>query len=468
MDDKETLNSHNKVEIHRMNSSASTTSLPISIYTEAHSSDSTTNLPLSLHTEIHEESDFGLPLVPNYSPPTPASSIPDLQAASRPITPPSHIACLNRGTSPFHHETHSLSSTSTTDISNDTETDFESAANLETDDSGRSRSTSLSSSTISSIRAIENPTTYLLTPNSGIPGESDRVCWICLSSNLLSELDSHAEIPLKNYQPWIYPCKCRGTQMWVHQACLRRWIDLKQQGDLNIKVKCPQCQYTYCINKFRPNIIVSCGKRLNDLNQSISLLSLAAMAVAGSCVVTAGIGSCIAIRVCGEQHVQNLVRKYPFRSFCGLAAIAPVLIYTRHLAQWEAPVMKALVRVTDSTTEEANNSRTRIDRTLAPAFNNSKMRLVFGAFMTPFVGCWLGEKIFKNTEFSYPVGSILDRLGRCLAGSGIFLTVKSIFKTWYLYCQNEMHKKSRICNYRKRNKVEQRTRFVGRFQINNF
>jgi E3 ubiquitin-protein ligase MARCH5 len=44
-------------------------------------------------------------------------------------------------------------------------------------------------------------------------------CWVCFATD---EDDFSA--------CWVSPCRCRGTAKWVHQECLQRWVDEKQQG----------------------------------------------------------------------------------------------------------------------------------------------------------------------------------------------------------------------------------------------
>lgn len=53
-------------------------------------------------------------------------------------------------------------------------------------------------------------------PRSSLPGKH---CWVCFATD---EDDFSA--------CWVSPCRCRGTAKWVHQECLQRWVDEKQQG----------------------------------------------------------------------------------------------------------------------------------------------------------------------------------------------------------------------------------------------
>jgi hypothetical protein len=68
--------------------------------------------------------------------------------------------------------------------------------------------------------APSNGTRISLTNNiplrTSLPGKH---CWVCFATD---EDDFSA--------CWVSPCRCRGTAKWVHQECLQRWVDEKQQG----------------------------------------------------------------------------------------------------------------------------------------------------------------------------------------------------------------------------------------------
>ncbi|XP_017869227.1 PREDICTED: E3 ubiquitin-protein ligase MARCH5 [Drosophila arizonae] len=64
----------------------------------------------------------------------------------------------------------------------------------------------------------------------------ERMCWICLNTEGGTL-----------HHDWLQPCRCRGTNKWVHEACLSRWIDEKQQVNPDAPVTCPQCYTEYII-----------------------------------------------------------------------------------------------------------------------------------------------------------------------------------------------------------------------------
>lgn len=58
----------------------------------------------------------------------------------------------------------------------------------------------------------------------------DNACRICFEEDLHTRL--------------IFPCKCRGTLKFVHEECLKEWIQVKQRN-----TECPECEV--CKTPFR-------------------------------------------------------------------------------------------------------------------------------------------------------------------------------------------------------------------------
>lgn len=198
-----------------------------------------------------------------------------------------------------------------------------------------------------------------------------------------------------------------------------------------------------------------------EFTQTVSLIFIGAGALSSVCYILSGAGSIIAIRVHGQRQIIKLTQARPIASFFTLAVIPPSLIFVKKVCQWEAPLMKCIAYFTEKTEEEYTCTMKRIDRTLAPSFNSSKPRLIFGALSLPFFGSYIGEKVLTSSWWGE------NRFLRCVAGSAIFLGCKGVCKTMYLYMQNEVHKNSRISNYKKRTANKQ-TRTVGRFQLPSF
>jgi len=73
-----------------------------------------------------------------------------------------------------------------------------------------------SSSSSSSTNGNRTSLTNNIQSRASLPGKH---CWVCFATD---EDDFSA--------CWVSPCRCRGTAKWVHQECLQRWVDEKQQG----------------------------------------------------------------------------------------------------------------------------------------------------------------------------------------------------------------------------------------------
>lgn len=83
----------------------------------------------------------------------------------------------------------------------------------------RSLSSQIPSSASPSVPPNGNRTTL----NNNLPSRGGSLpskhCWVCFAT----DEDDYSAC-------WVSPCRCRGTAKWVHQECLQRWVDEKQQG----------------------------------------------------------------------------------------------------------------------------------------------------------------------------------------------------------------------------------------------
>ena len=78
-----------------------------------------------------------------------------------------------------------------------------------------------------------------------------KICQIILSADV-----SQGNKSLRLHIYSIFS-RCRGTTKWVHQACIQRWVDEKQNGNTNAKVECPQCGFSYSIQFPQPGFVVA-------------------------------------------------------------------------------------------------------------------------------------------------------------------------------------------------------------------
>lgn len=71
-------------------------------------------------------------------------------------------------------------------------------------------------------------------PHIPVNTRPERECWVCY----LSE----SETPDSEF---VRPCRCDGSVGFVHQDCVKRWVEEKQKSDIDMEVECPQCQTKY-------------------------------------------------------------------------------------------------------------------------------------------------------------------------------------------------------------------------------
>ncbi|KAI1344075.1 hypothetical protein F5Y15DRAFT_368992 [Xylariaceae sp. FL0016] len=78
------------------------------------------------------------------------------------------------------------------------------------------------------------------------PRKYMRKCRICLEE-VEPTIDDEGKrhYPEEEGGPMLCPCMCKGSVKWVHEACLKEWMNFKKQGGY----KCDLCQYEYRIER---------------------------------------------------------------------------------------------------------------------------------------------------------------------------------------------------------------------------
>ncbi|CAF5211706.1 unnamed protein product, partial [Rotaria magnacalcarata] len=168
-------------------------------------------------------------------------------------------------------------------------------------------------------------TNTIQTRNS-IPGKH---CWVCFATD---EDDFSA--------CWVSPCRCRGTAKWVHQECLQRWVDEKQQGSSGVKVACPQCNTEYLIVYSKQGPLVYTLDLIERiLNRFCPFL--AGGILVGSVYWTAvTYGAVTIMQILGHKEGLSVMEKAdPLFLLIGLPTIPIVLILGR-MIRWEEAVLK--------------------------------------------------------------------------------------------------------------------------------
>ncbi|XP_037078507.1 E3 ubiquitin-protein ligase MARCHF5-like [Pollicipes pollicipes] len=254
--------------------------------------------------------------------------------------------------------------------------------------------------------------------------ENRRNCWVCFAS------DEDDRMAL-----WVKPCRCRGTTKWVHQSCLQRWVDEKQQGNAMAPVRCPQCNTEYVIlfPQMGPVVMVM---DLIDEFISRSCPFVAAGVVVGSVYWTAvTFGAVTVMQVVGHRDgLAAMEQADPIFLLVGLPTI-PLLLIMGKMVRWEDAVLRflrssavrlpLLKRLMPAAPPLVSPAQPYVD-TLPLNDPVSATRVLCGALLFPTVATLAGRALFE---------SVPSRLQRTLLGAAAFVCVKGALKIYHKHKQ---------------------------------
>lgn len=292
-------------------------------------------------------------------------------------------------------------------------------------------------------------------PESSSRRDSERTCWICFATEGENRLAT-----------WLHPCQCRGSTKWVHESCLYRWIDEKQNGNTRTKVSCMQCRVEYIIIFPQVSRLAIFLERAHDIIRQCSPF-VAASAFLGSVYWTAvTYGGITVLQVFGQQRGMELMeRGDPFFLLIGLPFIPVGLILSR-LIPWEEALLRLwhnrqsivrklpLINWLFGVPAVADAGDLALPPAPVPDEPVDFARIFCGAILLPSISTLMGNVVYRN--MSAP-------LHRTLLGGLTFIGVKGVLKI-YLRQKQYLHKSRRhIVDYTEEN-LEQFTQ--SRSQIN--
>ncbi|KFB48824.1 AGAP001041-PA-like protein [Anopheles sinensis] len=275
--------------------------------------------------------------------------------------------------------------------------------------------------------------------------QEERYCWVCFATE---EDDKFA--------PWVQPCNCRGATKWVHQSCLKRWIDEKQKGNPYKSISCPQCQTEYII------ILPSMGsfafmlERLDIIAKQLSPCVAAGAIVCSIYWSAITFGAVTVLQTTGfERGLLILEQAEPLALLVCLPAIPAALVLGR-MIRWEDmvlrmlqntqynirkyPVISFMLPVTNEPTpsypEPFPNNSINASEPL------SVTRIFCGALMLPTVSTIVGKMFFK---------SIKNDLHRTLLGGFAFVAIKGVLKIYFHQKKHNRAKQRNILDYTQEN-----------------
>lgn len=221
--------------------------------------------------------------------------------------------------------------------------------------------------------------------------------------------------------------------MWVHHACLMRWIDEKQKGHSFSKVKCPQCNTDYVI-VFPP------FGRLTSVIQTFDRIIYKVSPIAATGVLLGSLywsavtyGAITVMQVLGHKEGLDMMeRTDPLFLLVGLPMI-PVSLVLGKMIQWDDYVLKlwqrhshkilyltkflqggaapeeAGLRLPPSPVEQRQTREIKFTRVLC------------GAMIFPTVATIVGKLLFRNVE---------SNLRRSIMGGFSFVVMKGVLSIY--------------------------------------
>ncbi|KAH8289406.1 hypothetical protein KR054_004605 [Drosophila jambulina] len=162
--------------------------------------------------------------------------------------------------------------------------------------------------------------------------EEDRMCWICLMGD--------DEQPRRD---WLHPCRCRGSNKWVHEACLSRWINEKEQLAPDVPVTCTQCRTEYIV--VMPPLC-RFDAVLNRLDKEYERLCPSVlMGIMSGTVYFSGVsyGALTLLELSGNEVVLQLLQQDPILMMILLPSVPMLLLMSRRI-RWDDVLVRWLRR----------------------------------------------------------------------------------------------------------------------------
>ncbi|CAF0722576.1 unnamed protein product [Rotaria sp. Silwood1] len=274
--------------------------------------------------------------------------------------------------------------------------------------------------------------TNTIQSRGSLPGKH---CWVCFATD---EDDFSA--------CWVSPCRCRGTAKWVHQECLQRWVDEKQQGSTGVKVACPQCNTEYIV------VYPKQGPLVYTLDLIERILNrfcpfLAGGILVGSVYWTAvTYGAVTIMQILGHKEGLSVMEKAdPLFLLIGLPTIPIVLILGR-MIRWEEAVLKfwrkhssKLPLMNYLFPNEHTSYLPRVPTERSGNSNPASLtRLICGGLILPTIATIFGKFMFQRVHSNFQ---------RTLLGGIAFIVLKGTAKIYYKQSQYIREAHREILNY---------------------
>jgi E3 ubiquitin-protein ligase MARCH5 len=245
---------------------------------------------------------------------------------------------------------------------------------------------------------------------------------------------------------WVRPCKCRGTNRWVHQGCLQRWIDEKQRGNSLTKVSCPQCNADYLIVFPRLGPVVYLMDVVDRVIYKLCPFVAGGIFIGSVYWTAVTYGAVTVMQVLGHKEGLNVMEKAdPLFLLIGLPMI-PVSLILSKMIRWEdfilrqwrkhsskLPFMNYLFPSADVSRQQ------RVPADTAPLSDPvSATRVLCGALVLPTIATIVGKLMFGHVESNFQ---------RTLLGGIAFIAIKGVLKIYFKQQQYLRQAQRCILNY---------------------
>jgi len=125
----------------------------------------------------------------------------------------------------------------------------------------------------------------------------------------------------------LHPCNCKGSTKWVHELCLQRWIDEKQNGNILHPVLCSQCNAPYRVVLPSANFAIRYLEKLDWLIGRLCPPLTAGAVLLSSYWSAVSYGYVTVLQIAGMRRGSELVeRTDPLVLMIALPSIPFVLI----------------------------------------------------------------------------------------------------------------------------------------------
>ncbi|XP_068141433.1 E3 ubiquitin-protein ligase MARCHF5-like [Drosophila tropicalis] len=275
-------------------------------------------------------------------------------------------------------------------------------------------------------------------------GKPQRSCWICYGSEVENEAAN-----------WVNPCKCHGSSKWVHQNCLYRWIDEKQQGNLHHSVECQQCQTTYIIVLPQMSCLAGFLEKCDHLVTCVYPYAFAILLFGSVYWSAVTYGAVTVIQIIGYDEGVELLKESSSISLILVLPVIPFSLLLARLIHWENSVLRfirspniwnrcpLLKWMFNSQIIMDENADGFLDvspgvLTAIVAEPVYAARFFCGAIFLPSFATIVGKLVFNQVP--HPVV-------QTLLGGATYIVIKGILKIYLLQSQYLCKRGRRILNY---------------------